>query len=61
MTTHTGVLLVKALRVALLEFQRMSYQMKAEPSVIKVLELAVKRGESEINPEYFMEVPSGKH
>lgn len=53
MTNHTGVLLVKALRVALLEFERISFQKKADEGVIKVLQLAVKRGESEINPEYF--------
>jgi hypothetical protein len=43
--TQNEVILLKAVRLALLEFERIGYQIKADPTVIVCLEKAIKHVE----------------
>jgi hypothetical protein len=48
--TSTLRFLVKACKVAQLEFERISYQIKANQDVLDVLSKAIKAGETQLPP-----------
>lgn len=49
MSIHSAELLLKVCKLALLEFDLISYQIKADPRVIAVIKAAVARAEREIH------------